>query len=209
MTASPRSAGQRGAALVITLMVTAIVTALGGALLLVTMVESAVEANHQQTHAVRQAAEAGLACGIAGLAVTEDWSNALQGLPVPGPPCLEPAAFPPSFPGGGDIEPAALTAALQAMTSARYGTVPDTPRWELWIAGAAPGAAASGPVVLVWIADDEGEDDGDPAVDANGVLWVRAEAFGRGSARTAVEALVRRNPPEEGATAVIGWRLTR
>lgn len=198
---------ERGAALVVTLMITALVAGLGGALLLVTSVETTIEAHHQRVHSVRQAADAGLACAVAGLRATPDWSQALAGAPPPVAPCLAPAALPPPWLGGEPIHPAALTALLQAATDARYGAIPDLPRWTLWVTGHAP--TGDGTVVLAWIADDADDGDGDPGSDANGIVWVRAAAYGRGHARSIIEALIRRDLDAGLPAGVIGWRATR
>jgi hypothetical protein len=48
--------------------------------------------------------------------------------------------------------------------------------------------------LLVWVADD-GEGDGDPAVDSNGQILVHAEAYGASGACRGVEAAIRRAQP--------------
>jgi hypothetical protein len=68
----------------------------------------------------------------------------------------------------------------------------------------------------VWIADDPGETDGDPTRDSNGILLVRAEAFGvRGSWRV-VEATLAGSILRDldgvaiGRTvSVVAWREAR
>ncbi|HIE95078.1 MAG TPA: hypothetical protein EYQ83_20260 [Acidobacteria bacterium] len=42
--------------------------------------------------------------------------------------------------------------------------------------------------VVVWVGDDPGETDGDPAADGNGRVLVHAEGFGEGGNRRTVEA---------------------
>lgn len=198
-------ASQRGAALVLTLMITTLVAGLGAALLLVTSLESAVESNHEQAHGARQAADAGLACAVAGLRTTSDWAAALAGAAV-APPCLAPA---PAW-AAAQVDEMALTAQLQAAEDARYGMGPDTPRWRLWLSGTAPGSAAPPAfLVLAWIADDREDDDGDPLRDGNGVLQVRVTVVGRRSGRAAVDALIQRDPAGAGDVRLIGWRVVR
>jgi type II secretory pathway pseudopilin PulG len=207
----PAAVSERGAALVLTLMVVALVGGLGGALLLVMSMETAVQAHHQQVQLVRQAAESGLACAVADLRRAADWTLVLSSGPGPAGSCLEAAALPPPWPNAASLDVQALTETLQAATRSRYGLAPDTPHWTFWIMGAAPGNARGSiaPVVLVWIADDVEDGDGDAGADANGVVWVRAEAWGPAGARAAVEAIVRRAPEGDPPAAVAGWRIVR
>jgi hypothetical protein len=51
--------------------------------------------------------------------------------------------------------------------------------------------------VAVWVADDPSETDGDPMVDANGVLTLHAEAYGGGGTRKIVEVTVARTSATE------------
>jgi hypothetical protein len=46
--------------------------------------------------------------------------------------------------------------------------------------------------IVVWIADDEGDADGDPAADGNGILRVHVEALALSGARRVVETTVQR-----------------
>jgi hypothetical protein len=55
--------------------------------------------------------------------------------------------------------------------------------------------------VLVWIADDPAEDDGDRAADTNGILLVRAEAIGENGSRRSIEAAVRRAGIDDPTTS--------
>jgi hypothetical protein len=192
-------------------MVVALVAGLGGALLMVVSVETAVQAHQQQAQAARNAAESGLACAVSALRRLDDWTPVLSGDSSPAGNCLEAATLPPAWPNAPVLDVQALTAALQAATDARYGLAPDTPRWTLLAAGAAPAGTlpAFRPVVFVWVADDVEDGDGHAAADTNGVVWVRAEAWGPAGARTAIEAIVRQGPDGVPPAAVLGWRLTR
>jgi hypothetical protein len=59
------------------------------------------------------------------------------------------------------------------------------------------------------VADDVEDGDGDAAADSNGIVWVRAEAWGPAGAKTAIEAIVRRGPEGVPPAAVVAWRVTR
>ena len=54
------------------------------------------------------------------------------------------------------------------------------------------GSETAPPYVVVWIADDVDEVDGDPATDTNDVVMIHAEAFGTRGGRRAVEATIQR-----------------
>jgi hypothetical protein len=86
-----------------------------------------------------------------------------------------------------------------------------------------PGVPDSGFYGLLLVADDPAESDGDPLADASdagnpgtGVLMLRAEAFGTGGSRAAVELTVARTDPVDlernprllGVRAV-SWRAAR
>jgi hypothetical protein len=74
------------------------------------------------------------------------------------------------------------------------------------------------PYVVVWIADDPDDLDGDPSLDSNDIVIVRSEAFGIRGGRRAVEATILRESALDGAAAggvsrsdvsVIAWREVR
>lgn len=196
---------QRGSALVMTVMITMLVVGLGAGLLLVTSLENTIEANHAEAHAGRQAADAGLACAIAGLQSTPDWGTALDGTTTP-PPCLDAA---PAW-ASTSVDVVALTAEVQAASDARFGASPDSPVWVPWMAGAAPADPRAPPMfVVAWIADDPHDDDGDPRRDANGRVVARVTIAGPRGARATVEALLWRDPAGPGDVVLLGWRAVR
>jgi hypothetical protein len=88
---------------------------------------------------------------------------------------------------------------LSAATAMANGEIrpwgPNNPRWQLFA------FAPLGPTtyVIVWVADDPLENDGDPGHDGRdpsnpgaGILALRAEAFGTRGAHKVVEATVRK-----------------
>jgi hypothetical protein len=117
----------------------------------------------------------------------------------------------PRAPGGRTLDLAALTAERQRESDQRDGPAvfgADSPEWRLFAHAplsallAAPGLDL--PLYLVvWIADDESDGDGDPAVDRNGRILVWAVAFGAGGARRSVEARVGRT--SGGELQLLGW----
>lgn len=215
---------ERGAALIICLMLMTLLAGLGGALIFVVDVETAISANHRVAQEVRYGAEAGLECGIAELRAAALWTP-ITGAPVVVTGCLA-AAVPARTYDGVLIDVGGLTARLQAESDRRYGTTasnPDAPQWRLLAHGRAAPAGVGANVavsayVVLWVADDIGDGDADPMSDANGVVVLRAEAFGPRGARAAVEAVIARAPAdaaEAGGAAplsgvrVIAWRDVR
>jgi hypothetical protein len=64
---------------------------------------------------------------------------------------------------------------------------------------------------VVWVADDPSETDGDPAVDGNGVVCVRAEARGPAGSRRVVGLTLRRVTDAVGQVGIrtLAWREVR
>jgi hypothetical protein len=73
------------------------------------------------------------------------------------------------------------------------------------------GQVDSAMYVVIWVADDPSEVDGAPTVDANGVLTVRAQAYGPGGTKRMVEATVARMGPPgpAGGVLTLSWRAIR
>jgi hypothetical protein len=203
-----------------------LLSAFGLALVLVSSAEIATAANDRDREAALQAADAALERSVAELLATADWDEVLAGLRqsarVDGPPAGERR-----LPAGGTLDlaavaglvncgkPAACSAGeMDAVTSARpWGA--NNPRYQLFAygpleTGVRP-AAAPLPYVVVMVADDPMEHDGDPARDGSGDanpgrgrLLVRAEAFGPGRAHQVVEATIFRPPPVTTETGYTG-----
>jgi len=110
-------------------------------------------------------------------------------------------------------------AELDAVTAARpWGA--NNPRWQLYayapLALLLPSGVESRSYAVVLVGDDPAETDGNPLRDAagvtdpgHGIVLVRAEAFGPGGARRAVEltvARVMRGSPAGPAVRILGWR---
>ena len=57
--------------------------------------------------------------------------------------------------------------------------------------------------LVVWVADDESDADGDPATDANRRILVWATAFGSAGARRSVELRIAKT--DAGDLQVLGW----
>lgn len=205
---------ETGAALIITLMLTAILALAGGALVFIIDVETAISANHRAAQEVRDAAQSGIECALAELSRLPDWTGVPDGSVNPVLRCIMPGA-PPRAPDGRPLDVPDLTAGLQALSDRRYarlGANPDAPGWVVLAGGpvTTPRGRAS-PFVVLWLADDVDDRDGQPRQDSNGVVLVHAEAFGSRGARSGIEVLAGRvdGGPQPSTLRLLAWREVR
>lgn len=206
--------GPRGIAVVLVLLATALISAvaLGVSLTVTTM--RLGDGNFEGDVAMLHAAEAGLALSAHEMAAQADWDAVLggsaQGAFADGPP-----AGVRLVPAGGWLDLAREThllncgrtapcspAQLAATTRERpWGA--NNPVWQPFLYGRvadlAPFARPTPSYLIVWVADDRRETDGDPAADeaepdrpGRGIVRVRADVFGPLAARRAIEAELRR-----------------
>jgi len=183
-----------GSALILVLLLTALLSAAGASVMLMSDIDVLAGANRRDAAEVTYAAEAVAEYAVHTLAGQPDWSAALQGgagLIMSGP-----LAFPPAA-GGGLVDLAAQTTEVQraAYGSGVWGA--DTPRWQVFghgipgldlsISGMSPDLYA-----LVWVSDDVTEEDGVATMDGNGMIVVRARAFGRRGSQCDVQIVVAR-----------------
>jgi hypothetical protein len=220
---SPRPSDERGTVLLCTLMVTALMATLVGVLVMVITTDTLIGANHRTAQSLQYAAAAVMERALGALANLPDWT-VVPAVDVGVPATLNDGAIGPRVPGGPALDLARLTAEQQAASDARFPMSADRPIWRLFahapLASVIPGESASTAAYLVvWLADDVEDGDGNPAADSNRVLLMRAEAFGTRGARRRVEATLARDappavePPPEGAAVaarghirVLAWR---
>ena len=200
-TSMPRAdaftAGDRGVALVMTMMLTGLLTALGLALTMVTTIETWLSAAHQTSQELSYLADAAIGRAQVDLRAS-DWSAVLRSGGVGS--TFDDGRSAVVLADGSAIDLVGETRAVQADADARCGSraaSPDCPVWHLFAhamaAGLVPDGLVSTPVyVAVWIADDPFDGDRDPDADANGRLLLRAQAFGPRAARRSHEAVVAR-----------------
>jgi hypothetical protein len=210
--AAGREAGQReaGSALIAVIGILGLLAVASGALLFLTSIEVVSSAHHRDAQELAYAAEAALAVAVLELQVMPSWTNALAGAALP---AFRDLTQMPALADGSLADLASLTVALQAESDALGSFGPDTPRWRLFAYGRAgslaPAAATSIAYLVIWIADDAGDADGNPEADANGILQVRADALGPRFARRGVAASIRRADPAPAAVRVLTWRRAR
>jgi len=210
------SDAERGVALIVTLMAILLLSAMAAGLILTTTANTLITANGGAAIEAYYGAEAAFERTMAELKVAPTFTPVLSGATgsmfVDGSP-----SGTRTLPDGAQIDLVQIvnmancarqTGCTDAEMSAATGDRPwgvQNPRWRLFSYGTLDSAAQTGwsgfPLYVVsLIADDPSESDGDPWQDgvrtgatANpgaGVLWVRAEAFGRRGAHRIVEGAV-------------------
>ena len=213
---------ERGVALLFAMMAMSALSVMAFALALSASVDRLAETNHHEAMELANAAESALELAARDLAVIPDWdpvlAGELQGQRVDGLPDGIRQPLP-----GLTVDLTALTnqltcgqssscldGSVRASTAERpWGE--NNPRWRpfLYDLFQFPGPRrASSAYAVVWVGDDGGEADANPLTDGGGpagegryIIRARAEAFGRGGGRHAVEAeLVRSCQTVDGET---------
>ncbi|MBA3271454.1 MAG: hypothetical protein H0T71_13175 [Acidobacteria bacterium] len=214
----------KGFALVLALLVLSVCSAFAATLMLVTLPERVAAGSYRDSVAALNAADAAIELAAREMRSIADWNTVLSGTTrsrlVDGAPSgLRAIAR------GEDIDLAKITneltcgsatvcsdARLRLRTAERpWGS--NNPRWRLFIYTPLAAVRAtpefSDRYVVVWVGDDGSESDGNPLVDGGApsgagaaIVRVRAESFGPGPTRRAIEAdLVRRD-----SIRVQSWR---
>jgi hypothetical protein len=220
---------ERGNALVLALMATLLMTTFGSALVLISATETRIAAGYRAGAEALAAADAALEVALADLGAADDWDAVLAGLVT--------STFTDGAPGGlrtvggtqidlteitnllrcGRAAPACEDADIAAFTAERpWG--PNNPRWQLYAWGPLsrliPSARSDSDLYLaVWVADDQGENDGHPLRDGvvadnpgRGSISMIAHAYGGRSVRRVIEATVSRRG---GPLRNVSWRERR
>jgi len=232
---------ESGVALVITLMALSLLLALGVTLALTTDTEIRIAANYRDGVEALYAADAGVERAIQDLATTPDWDSVLNGTVT--------ASFNDGPPNGlrilADGATIDLTQATNvvrcgkdACSAADVAAVSDDRPWgannPLWqpyaygpLADLANGTVNSRMYVIVWIADDPAENDGDPLHDGappvdcdvekdrscaddnigRGIVAMRAQALGPNGTQRAIDVTVAR--ANESGVRIVSWREIR
>ena len=193
-------ANDHGIAVVIALLLALLFGAIAAALVTLTTTESSISLSFRQTQEASHAAEAALERALHDLAAMGDWSAALAVPPGNVTSTFDDGLAVPRSPAGQSLDLARLTADRQVESDARAGPDvfgADSPEWRLFahapLGALLPGDGFDLPLYLVvWVADDEWDGDGNPAVDSNERILVRAHAFGAGGTERSAEAKVGR-----------------
>ena len=205
---------ERGAALIVALMATMLLTALGMAAVLVSNTEGMITANYRRSSEAIYAADAAVEMAVQDLLMVPRWNDVISGGAV-GSPAV--SSMTSSFvygsasaefdiPAGGKItlccSSSSVSGQLQSETNAANLWGVNNPSWRLYAWGPLASilptqTVGSDAFVAVWVADDPSESDGNPMVDANGVLTLHAEAYGAGGTRKIIEVTVARTSSTE------------
>ena len=184
-------AGERGMALIATLMAALLLVALAGVLAPLSMIETAVGVNHRRAVQALYAAEAALELAAAELGSLPDWSAALNGSARS---AFREATLAPAMPDGASHRPdrdrrraAGERRRIDfGRARARLEAVRARPPQCAWMR---PYRPDYGPwLVAVWIADDAADPNPDSGLDGNDAIVAHAAAFGPRGARRAVQA---------------------
>ena len=186
---------ERGAALIVAMLAALLLTALGSGLALLTTAEIAISANYRAGQEVLYAADAGLEVAAQDLLNAPQWNDVLQGRVRSG---FTDDTLRPILPDGSPLDLTMETRLLQWTTDTADVWDANNPRWRLYAFGALedlfPGVVINDAnYIAVWVSDDPSDDDGDPLRDTNGLLTLRAQAFGPFNTKRVVEATVTRS----------------
>jgi hypothetical protein len=244
---TPRSARARfgdeqGVALIVALLAMLLLTALGLALTMTTNTENKISANYRDGVETLYAADAAVERVMQDVLTVPDWNNILSGAATSA--FIDGAVGDRTMPNGQKISLVNATnmvrcgkttcsdADLVANTDERpWGT--DNPRWQLYAYGPMnemiPTESINSNVyVIVWIADDPSESDGNPLRDGDaclgdkvvpikvcgangenlgkGVMSMLAHAYGPGGVKREIEVTIARTDTTEIERGYTGQR---
>ena len=211
---------ERGAALLVAITLVLMLAAIGAAVSVASRTETLIAGDFRQSREALYAAEGAIALAVRDLAVLPDWTGVLSGATVSS--FTDGAAIGlRTLPGGGSVElcchAGSLSDDVQRRAHAGRSWGADTPQWQIFAWGPAagwlpPGRIDSAMYLVVWVADDTADNDGNPAADSNGVVELHAHALGLRGGRRVVQVLVERaggaGPPAPGLR-ILSWRDVR
>lgn len=203
---SSSSGTDAGAALVVALLLTLLMAALGVGLVELASTERSIAANFRTSQQARYAADAAVERSLVDLRPLPDWSGVLAGSTASS---FRDTTLAPTLATGRLLDIPAETAALQRVSDARHALGADDPVWRLFAYGPLDALVSSGPpsaaYVVVWVADDRTETDGNPAADSNGVVLLVARAWAGRAVRT-IEVALAKPPGGAAGVHVLVWR---
>ena len=187
--------------MLIAILTVLLLAAVAASLVYVSTTETLISAAFRYAEETSNAADAALERAMLELDLMPDWSVSLLSLPA-NVESFSDGQTQFVAPDGRRFDLSQLTAQRQRDSDATYGSHgfgADSPLWRLFahasLADILPPAAVAQPAYLVvWIADDGWDGDGNPSVDSNERVLLHAEAYGGGGARRGFEASVSRAP---------------
>ena len=200
---------ERGNALVGALAAATFLLVSTGALVVISSSEERIAASYRDVAATRYAAEAAAERMLLDLQFVTTWDDVLSG-GVRASVASGPEEW--LFATGVRAAVAPETAALRARLAAAYPLAADTPAPRLFGWGRlddlVPGGItpATNLYFAVWISDDEGEIDGDPAHDGNSRVRLHSLAISSAGARHELDVVVARVAPAPSPLQRLVWR---
>jgi len=179
------------------LFATVLLLGLGASIVLLGTTEAILASHDRTARQLREASIAAAHLAVLDLRAQTHWSVVLApGLaPLSAAPgrATDVTVTPPAPWGGAALDLRQLTADVEAAADTVIG---DAQVWRLYeyasLSQLAGGDAAGPCYVAVWVADDIADGDGDPSIDSNGILAVRAVAYGPGNARATTAVSIRK-----------------
>ena len=185
-------------ALLSVILAAALMMGLGLSIVLIGTTEATLAAQDRTARALREASLAAVHLAVADLRLQANWSAVLEPGVMP-PWSAAPgrgidASPTPAAPWGGALlDLRILTAAVTAAAGSGTG---DPQVWRLYESGSlqalVPGVPAAPCYIAAWVADDPADGDGAPLLDRNGILAIRAVAYGPGAANVATVVTVQK-----------------
>ena len=184
------------------MLVTVLLSALGLAIALLGIGETALASRERTASSLRFAAAGAAQAALIDLALLPAWDpvlarGAADELTGVRGRFAEIDLAPPAPWSGRPLDLRAQTTALRAVSDAARGPADAVQRWRLFASAPferlAPGAGGGPWYVAVWVSDDRADTDGDPERDSNGLVAVRAEAFGPDDAVAVIDVTLFRD----------------
>jgi hypothetical protein len=193
------------------ILATVLLSALGLAIALLGIGEMTLASRERTARSLRLAAEGGAQAALIDLATFATWDPVLARGGVDEASGVR-ARFseidlaPPAPWSGRPLDLRALTLATRTASDALRGPADAVQRWRLFawapFERLVPGAGSGPWYVVVWVADDRADTDGDADRDSNGLVTVRAVALGPDDASAALEATLAREAGRVRAVAI-------
>jgi len=179
------------------LFATVLLMGLGVSIVLLGTTEATLAAHDRTARALREASLAVAHLAVADLRAQASWSLVLaEGIaPASAAPgrATDASVTPPAPWGGPPLDLRQLTADVEAAADTGIGDAQVWRMFEYASLSRLTGEGAGSPCyVAAWVADDPADGDGDPSVDANGILALRAVAVGPGNARATTVVSIRK-----------------
>jgi hypothetical protein len=206
---------ERGAAMLLALIAASLIAAVAASLIVTTSTDLMITGTYRSSAEAMYGVEAGVERGISELARMPDWSVVVAAPPANVVSSFDDGSTFAAAPDGRRMSVPGLTAARQAVSNTVYGATEfgaDSPVWRLYahapLRNVLPAGLIAPPgYVLVWVADDGGDGDGDPTKDTNGQILLYGDAYGVSGSRRALEVAI--GHAGQTAIKVLSWKDPR